>query len=273
MTRFDIALATTLPEEGGFANRDRAADPGGRTQKGITQKTYDAYLANHKRPSADVKGISETDLKAIYHDEYWDMVNGDRLPAGLDTAVFDFAVHSGPDRAARVLQKLLAVKEDGQIGANTLAALPAEHEDLIDDYGKARLAFLKTLSNYAKNPGWVDRVSRVTAAADKQALAAEEPDTHPAPVFKTYDPLTHEVATEKADETKVQTSKTKPGIVGIIASASVVAPAVTTTATALQPYVSDSHVGQVILVVVAILTVVGGIFAGYNILKPYLKVS
>lgn len=48
------------------------------------------------RPAQSVKFITYDELKAIYKFQYWDRVQGDLLPAGLDYAVFDdFAVNSG----------------------------------------------------------------------------------------------------------------------------------------------------------------------------------
>ena len=49
-------------------------------------------------------GAAERD--EIYRNEYWNAVNGDRLRAGEDLCVFDFAVNSGPARAARSLASL-----------------------------------------------------------------------------------------------------------------------------------------------------------------------
>lgn len=261
MTRFEQSLPVTLAYEGGFSDRSPMDDPGGRTMKGVTQKVYSAYLRENGMPFADVKGIPEAHLKAIYKNEYWDMVNGDRLPVGIDLLAFDFAVHSGADRAARELQALLGVKVDGQIGTNTLNALSEEDIiELIDAYADARLKFLKRLKNYSKNPGWVTRVANVRTMAFRHQRGSTSNHKDLPKVFAP-----------KAPEADVQTIKTKPGIVAVLGSASVVAPAVTSAAEQLKPYVDDGPVGQVVLVVVTGLTIVGGVFAAYNLLKPYLK--
>ena len=44
------------------------------------------------------------------------------MPPGLDLAVFDLAVHSGPLRAVRLLQAVLGVEADGIVGPVTLGA-------------------------------------------------------------------------------------------------------------------------------------------------------
>ncbi|MHA6692726.1 glycosyl hydrolase 108 family protein [Devosia sp. A449] len=55
-------------------------------------------------PKAEVKALNLASVTPIYRKNYWDAVRGDDLPAGLDLALFDFAVNSGPGRAAITLQ-------------------------------------------------------------------------------------------------------------------------------------------------------------------------
>ena len=118
-TSFDTALATVLAAEGGFSNDPR--DPGGATFRGITLATLSGARG---RPVtvAELKALDRAEIATIYRRSYWDTVAGDALPAGLDLAVFDLAVHSGPHRAAVLLQGLLGVATDGRIGPVTLAA-------------------------------------------------------------------------------------------------------------------------------------------------------
>lgn len=64
------------------------------------------------------------------------------LPSGVDYAVFDFGVNSGPVRAVKTLQKVLRVPQDGWIGPQTIQAI-AEYDSnikLITDYCNARMA-------------------------------------------------------------------------------------------------------------------------------------
>ena len=44
----------------------------------------------------------------------------DELVAGLDWALMDWAVNSGPGRRAKALQKILGAKQDDAIGPKTL---------------------------------------------------------------------------------------------------------------------------------------------------------
>jgi lysozyme family protein len=161
---FTAALASVLAYEGGFS--DDPLDPGGMTNLGVTRAVWSEWLG---RP-ASVKEMTELTASAVapmYKRKYWDAVNGDELPDGIDHCVFDFAVNSGVGRAAKLLQSCLGVAVDGQIGPKTLAAAKAANaKKVIELYGLARLTFLKSLPHWPvyKN-GWSTRVADVTSAA------------------------------------------------------------------------------------------------------------
>jgi lysozyme family protein len=160
---FEKALPLVLEHEGGWVNHPK--DPGGATMKGVTQAVYDAYRKMRVRPSQSVKLISEEELRAIYKFQYWDKVQGDFLPSGLDYAVFDFAVNSGVSRAAKYLQAVLGVAQDGQIGAKTLAAITSP-TNTINALCDRRMSFLRNLKTFLTfGKGWTRRVQGVRAHA------------------------------------------------------------------------------------------------------------
>lgn len=101
---FDYALGRVLGHEGGFS--DHPEDNGGETMWGITHRTYDAYRRAKGLPTQSVQEITRSEMIEIYRREYWDAVRGDDLPAGVDYAIFDFAVNSGPGRAAQSVPRL-----------------------------------------------------------------------------------------------------------------------------------------------------------------------
>jgi lysozyme family protein len=108
-----------LVHEGGFVCNPN--DPGGATCKGVTQAVYDDWRVSHslsRRPFARLRA----EVEAIYFKLYWNAIHADDLPSGVDYCAFDFAFNSGPNRAARFLQRTVGVQEDGQIGPATLAA-------------------------------------------------------------------------------------------------------------------------------------------------------
>jgi len=155
-TNFNECLELVLKHEGGFVNHPK--DPGGATNRGVTQKVYDAYRKTRARPIQSVKFISEDETKAIYKFQYWDRVQGDFLPRGLDYAVFDFAVNSGVGRASKYLQACVGVKQDGVIGAMTIAAI-GKPANVINAICDRRLSFLRNLDTFLTfGRGWVRRV-------------------------------------------------------------------------------------------------------------------
>lgn len=121
-TPFDRALVFTLDKEveGGLANV--SGDRGGRTNHGVTQKTYDAWRLSAGRPRRPVDLIDLAEIYAIYHDEYWEPCACSQLPEALACCVFDMAVNSSPWHAKRTLQRALDVQVDGVIGPQTLNA-------------------------------------------------------------------------------------------------------------------------------------------------------
>jgi len=162
-SNFAPSLARVLQHEGGYV--DDPADPGGATNRGVTQAVYDDWRAAEKLPSRSVKDINGYEIGAIYKKLYWDKCRCDELPSGVDYAVFDFAVNSGPTRAIRYLQRAVGVSDDGMIGPATLAAVNAKPaQTLIDAISDARLAFLEQLPTFARfGRGWSQRVNDVRA--------------------------------------------------------------------------------------------------------------
>lgn len=180
--------------EGGYV--DHPADPGGATNLGVTIGTLRAW---RKKPvtKADVKALSKAEATAIYKAQYWDKVAGDDLPVGLDYAMFDFGINSGPRRAVEFLQRILGVKVDGVIGIMTLEAVathPATH--LIKSLCDARLAWLRRLKTWGTfGKGWTRRIEHVRATALSFATHNEGPEP------KASQPTRREEPEKKITET------------------------------------------------------------------------
>lgn len=179
---FDKSLTEVLRYEGGYVDHPR--DPGGATNKGITRKT----LARWRRvtpwwnlPKADVKALGHGEAGNIYKRLYWDVVRGNALPGGLDLALFDFAVNSGPATAVKTLQRILKVRRDGALGPITLGAARAYVRKngapmLIDTVCTGRMRFLRALSTFSTfGRGWARRLKSLRKAA--LTLAKANPDT------------------------------------------------------------------------------------------------
>lgn len=173
---FKQSLKLVLVHEGGFANHPD--DPGGATMKGVTLRTYRRFFGADKTV-ADLKKITKSQLAKVYRAGYWDKCSCDKLPSGVDYAVFDAAVNSGPGRGALWLQGAIGAKQDGAIGPNTLSKV-ATHEPaaIINDMCDQRLAFLRGLRTFSTfGVGWTRRVSGVRQDALKMAGAAHDSDT------------------------------------------------------------------------------------------------
>lgn len=209
---FDEALKRVLVHEGGFS--DHPADPGGATMKGVTQRVYDGWRKRNGKPTRSVRHITEAELKAIYRQQYWDVIRGDDLPAGLDYCTFDAAVNSGTAQAAKWLQRALGVTADGQIGEATLAvARTAKAAPVINSACDKRLAMLRSLRTWPTfGTGWSRRVADVRKIALDMASHAPLPPVAAEPKANPGAPK----ATVE-DRSLKDIAKSPEGVGGIIA--------------------------------------------------------
>lgn len=176
-SRFNEIVALVLDTEGGW----NPADP---SMRGVTMDTLLRH--NPQASLTDLKNLSAEDAKLIYRSLYWAPIDGDNLPPGLDYAMMDFGVHSGPWTAVKHLQRIVGTTDDGQMGPLTRAAIgKADVEDVIMSVMDARFARMKTLDNWEVNKnGWTARINKVRA--DALAMAAVSPPTtkpEPPPVI------------------------------------------------------------------------------------------
>ncbi len=166
--RFERCLNETLHHEGGWA--DHPKDPGGATMKGVTLAVFREFKG---RPAtkAELRAISDADLKAVYKAGYWDKARCGDLPPGVDLMVFDLAVNSGPGRAVKFLQSAVNAEPDGVFGPATLAnvrALPPA--EIVLRLRNRRERFFRSLANFDTfGRGWLRRLADVSNLADEWA--------------------------------------------------------------------------------------------------------
>ena len=250
-SNFERVLDVTLEHEGGYANHPK--DPGGATMRGVTQRVYTDYLTRRGHADRPVRDITEDDLRAIYRQQYWDLVHGDKLPAGVDLAVFDFAVHSGATRATQELQRVLGQRTDGALGNVTLRAIAEKDpERLIVDYCAARLAFvqrLKTWSTFGR--GWTRRINDVREQALAMASAQPRLGVMAMDILEDTEQPT---AWAKADPRDMAPGSTPVVKAAGVTSLGLVGTAATETAEKLEWLTKHS---QTIMAIFLLMTVVG----------------
>ena len=150
MDKLERCLDAVLADEGGLANHRQ--DPGGLTKYGISQRAY---------PTLNIAALTVEQAKSIYQRDYWNPINGDNLPTGLDLILFDCAVNQGVSTAIQLLQQVLGLKTDGHIGPITLAASAKAMPSLLNNFAAERaLRYEFNRNEEVFGRGWYRRLFR-----------------------------------------------------------------------------------------------------------------
>jgi lysozyme family protein len=155
---FPKMVERVLSHEGGYVNHPK--DPGGETNWGIAKRSY---------PNVNIRTLTREGAIAIYRRDFWDRVQGDKLPPAVAFQAFDAAVNHGIGNAVRWLQRAACVADDGVIGPVTLAAIrKADPGDLVLRFNAVRLEFYAKLTTFPTfGRGWTRRVAgNLRLAAD-----------------------------------------------------------------------------------------------------------
>lgn len=179
---FDAAQQFTAKWEGGLS--DHPADNGGVTRYGVSL----AFLKSLGVPAGDLNGdgvidrrdvleVTKVTAKKLFKREFWDRPGIDQLPSLISICAYDFAVNSGPGRAAIVLQQSI----NDFFGANKIAKYASnfgpltrtfsldiaemhKQEPFCQLYIDKRAAFLENIT--VRNPsqkvflkGWLNRTN------------------------------------------------------------------------------------------------------------------
>lgn len=150
MSQFDSLIGRVLSHEGGYVNDPK--DPGGETQWGISKQSY---------PNVDIRSLKREQAIELYRRDFWQRVQGDKLPAAVAFQVLDAAVNHGIGNAVRWMQRAAGVADDGVIGPRTLAAISATSPaDLVLLFNAERLDFYAKLGTFDRfGRGWTRRVA------------------------------------------------------------------------------------------------------------------
>jgi lysozyme family protein len=144
----------------------RAASEGG-AQFGITLEELRIARNDKSLTADDLSKLTRDQAREIYRARYWNVLNCDDLPVGVDLVTFDFGVEVGPTEAARVLQAVVGAGADGSIGPATVAAAKAmPPRDFITTMTKRRLEYYRKQSDWAEAGEYrTDRATAVQNAA------------------------------------------------------------------------------------------------------------
>ena len=182
--RFERAVKLLLRHEGGYV--DHPADNGGPTNMGVTFATFRQYV----KPTGtieDLKNLTVDQARVVYRQRFWSACRCEELPDGLAYAVFDFACHSGPDRAIEYLQRAIGAKPDGTFGPKTLTAVRAANPAIaIKALCSLRMSYLQAHEHWPVfGKGWTARVDDVR---DQAIAFAATADAAPEPAAAVADP-------------------------------------------------------------------------------------
>lgn len=160
--QFDQAFDILIDHEGGFTDdrNDRGNWTSGKIGVGELKGTKFGISAM-SYPDLDIKNLTVDQAREIYARDFWGRLALERVPPQVRFDIFDTAVNSGRDTAAKLLQRAVGVKDDGKIGPVTLSAIAKiSGESLDKKFNGQRLLFLseiKTWPHYGR--GWVRRVA------------------------------------------------------------------------------------------------------------------
>ena len=161
---FEAAVGLVLSFEGGYSNHTK--DPGGATNYGISLRFLRGIEPDATED--DIRKMTLVRAKALYREHFWDSIRGDDLPYSIALGVFDSAVNQGVGYASRTLQNVVAAKEDGRIGPQTVAAVLARtggtwerHDLLVNFFAKRAMGYALNKNIRTFGLGWFRRLLRV----------------------------------------------------------------------------------------------------------------
>lgn len=173
---FTPALKAVLSHEGRYSNHPN--DPGGHTMLGITLAVYRQRVKKNATVE-DLKRLTPETVAPIYKRYYWDRVQGDNLPSGVDLVMFDFGVNAGPARSIRLAQAVVGADVDGLLGEDTMKRLwAADPTEFIRNFSDKRIVYYSKLSTWSTfGKGWTSRTNDIEQTALAMAAVALIPST------------------------------------------------------------------------------------------------
>lgn len=170
------AMKVYLKFEGG--KDDDPIDPGGRTNQGVIQREFSAWLRKNGKPNRDVFTMTDDERDTIYWENYGAKVRFDELPPGVDIVIGDGAINSGVAQSVKWVQRALGLTADGILGSVTLQRIidHPDHDRLVADILALREKFLRALKTFWHfGKGWMSRVNQLKKIGQAWAMGTVGP--------------------------------------------------------------------------------------------------
>lgn len=171
-TAWDASLAFVWRPENDGADNNSAPGEAFLTRWGVVEATWEHACDEGIVPNVDLRQAQKADLGTVLRVLFWNVCCCDRLAAGgargVALMVFNMGMVAGVGRTARLLQRVVGVTEDGQVGPLTVSAVLShtDHLDLIAKLATADETFFaqcKQAGRFMK--GWDRRVEDAKKAA------------------------------------------------------------------------------------------------------------
>jgi lysozyme family protein len=246
------AMKIELKFEGG--KDDDPVDPGGRTNQGVIQREFSAWLRKNGKPNRDVFTMTDDERDQIYYVNYCLKIHYDEMPPGVGLVMLDGAINSGPAQSIKWVQRALGITADGVLGTVTIQRIMdhPDHDLLIAAILDRRMAFLRSLRTFGHfGGGWTKRVNTLKRVGQAWAMGSVGPevifipngnkkakivDAHPIP------------STAPAD---------------IVASGGTVTTALSTAQTVVEPLAGTSDIFNHVLLAIVVL---GALCAAFGVI-------
>lgn len=170
------SMAIEYKFEGG--KDDDPIDPGGRTNQGVIQREFSAWLRKNGKPNRDVFAMTDPERDEIYWENYGAKIMYDLLPPGVNVVLLDGVINSGVSQGVKWVQRALGVSATGVMGNITLQAILQypDHDDLIAKILERREAFLRSLKTfYHFGKGWLSRTAQLRKIGQAWAMGSIGP--------------------------------------------------------------------------------------------------
>ena len=164
---FNVGLDFVYRAEGGYVNNPN--DPGGPTNMGITQETYDSYRKSLGLPTQSVTLLTKNEATTIYQNVFWDGYNCSAFPPQIAVIYFDACVNEKPAgvQAVRDLQHALGVTVTGVLSPDLISRVQSSDiDDLASAYIEMRRVFYHKVVKAKPTSeefldGWLKRIDNL----------------------------------------------------------------------------------------------------------------